>query len=116
VFGPVVMLGIGGIYAEAFDDVQIRLPWLNRRDAADMVGQLAHRRLLSGFRGGPAADIGRLAAVLTGFARLVREVGQHFTAIDINPIILPADGGAAVAVDWLLVPKPRAADGNAGTP
>jgi acyl-CoA synthetase (NDP forming) len=109
VFGPVVTLGIGGVYAEAFDDIQVRLPRLDSGDVADMVALLGHRRLLSGFRGRPAADADRLAPMLIGFADLVRAVGRHFRAIDINPVVLPADGSAAIAVDWLFVPRAEAA-------
>jgi len=106
VFGAVITLGIGGVYAEAFDDVQVRLHDLDYRDVEDMLSQLTHRRLLSGFRGLPAITAERLAPLLTAFTRLVREVGGHFAAIDVNPVLVPRDGSEPIAVDVLFVPAP----------
>ena len=97
------------MYTEAFDDVQIRLPELDGRDVGDMLRQLTHQRLLRGFRGLPAIDLDRLAPPVAGFARLVREVGHHFAAIDVNPVVLPRDGSEAIAVDALFVPAAAAA-------
>lgn len=102
-FGPVVTVGIGGVLAEAFDDVQFRLPVLDDEDIHDMLGQLKHQELLGGFRGLPAVDASRLAPLIKNFATLAREVGDGFTAIDLNPVMVPDDGSPPVAVDWLFV-------------
>jgi acetate---CoA ligase (ADP-forming) len=102
-FGPVVTLGIGGVLAEALDDVQFRLPVLDEHDVADMLGQLRHQQLLAGFRGLPAVDAGAVASIVGSFAHLVRDVGSQFAAIDVNPVMIPGDGTPPVAVDWLFV-------------
>src|SRR5208337_100241 len=69
-FGPVVMFGLGGIFTEAIGDVVFRIAPLNESDSRDMIGELASRKLLGGFRGETAADIGQLVRVLTGLSRL----------------------------------------------
>ena len=61
-FGPCVMLGVGGVLAEAVGDVVFRLAPITERDAADMIDGLATQRLLGPFRGEPAIDRDALAA------------------------------------------------------
>ena len=68
-FGMTVMLGVGGILAEALADVVFRLVPLDRLDALDMVDQLRTQALLGAFRGEPAVDRDLLADVLVGLAR-----------------------------------------------
>ena len=98
-FGPTVMLGIGGILAEAIADVTFRLAPLSRLDAAEMIDDLATQALLGPFRGEPAVDRERLMDVLVGLSDLV---GTHpeVVSIDINPLIVV--DGAPVAVDALV--------------
>jgi len=98
-FGPTVMLGVGGILAEAVADVAFRLAPLDPVDAADMADQLRAQKLLGEFRGEPAVDREALAAVLLG---LSRAVGEHpeLVSADLNPLLVV--DGAVVAVDALV--------------
>jgi len=113
VFGPVITFGIGGTFAEAFDDVVVRLPTLDAEGVQDMLGSLHHQELLSGFRGAPpvAADI--ITPYVLNFARLVRNVGHLLEAIDLNPVIVTPDG-AVVAVDALIVARTAEGGTHAG--
>jgi acetate---CoA ligase (ADP-forming) subunit beta len=98
-FGMTVMLGVGGILAEAVADVAFRLVPLTRREADAMIDDLATQKLLGPFRGEPAVDRGRLVDVLVGLAALA-EADPDVVAADLNPLIVV--DGAPVAVDALV--------------
>ena len=98
-FGRCVMLGIGGVLAEVIGDVTFRLVPLTRVDAADMVTDLTHRRLLDAFRGEPAVDRERLVDVLVGLSELV-ESDSRIVSVDVNPLIVCE--GVPMAVDALI--------------
>jgi acetyl-CoA synthetase (ADP-forming) len=99
-FGPCVMLGIGGVFAEALGDVAFRLAPLRPVDAADLIDDLTNQALLGAVRGEPPVDRAALAGILLGLA----EVGagdDRIRSIDVNPLIVTA-GGTPVAVDALV--------------
>lgn len=98
-FGPTVMVGFGGILAEAVNDVAFRLAPLSEADAHEMIDGLATSALLGEFRGEPAVDRSRLAAVLTALGRIAAEA-PGVRSVDVNPLLL-ADG-VPVAVDALV--------------
>lgn len=106
-FGPCVMLGVGGVLAEAIADVAFRLVPLTRADAEDLIDDLRSQALLGPVRGEPAVDRGRLADVLIGLGELVT-ADAGIRAVDVNPLIVSA--GVPVAVD-ALVEVDDAADG-----
>jgi acetyl-CoA synthetase (ADP-forming) len=98
-FGPCVMLGIGGIFAEALGDVAFRLAPLEPVDADDLIDGLSNQALLGPLRGEPAVDRAALARIVLGLA----EVGMgddRIRSIDLNPLIVA--GGVPVAVDALV--------------
>jgi acetyltransferase len=99
-FGPVVMLGAGGVLAEAIADVQFRPAPLSEQDAADMIDSLATRRLLMDFRGAKPVDRSQLIAALVGLSDVV-SARPDVLAVDINPLIIAPDG-SPVAVDALV--------------
>jgi acetyl-CoA synthetase (ADP-forming) len=98
-FGPTVLVGIGGVVAEALADVAIRLAPLERVDAAEMLDDLAARKLLDAFRGEPPVDRDAMAEVLLGLARLAAD-RPDVRSVDLNPLII-ADG-RPIAVDALV--------------
>ncbi len=107
-FGPCVMLGIGGVLAEALGDVVFRLAPITEHDAHDMIDTLATQRVLGPFRGEPAVDRDALARVLVGLSRIPQEE-PRVIAVDVNPLIVAS--GAPVAVDALVeVADPVPAD------
>ncbi len=99
-FGPTVMLGVGGIIAEAIADVQFRTVPISEVDAADMIDGLATRKLLGPFRGDAAVDRRMLTSVLLGLSDLAA-ARPDVVAVDVNPLIITANG-APVAVDALV--------------
>jgi acetyl-CoA synthetase (ADP-forming) len=98
-FGPCVMLGIGGIFAEALGDVAFRLAPLDAVAAADLIDDLANQALLGAVRGEPAVDRAALARILLALAE-VGEGDERIRSIDLNPLVV-ADG-IPVAVDALV--------------
>ncbi|MEM9033939.1 MAG: acetate--CoA ligase family protein [Actinomycetota bacterium] len=98
-FGATVMLGVGGILAEAVRDVAFRMVPLDDVDAEEMIDDLATQRLLGEFRGEPAVDRAALVAVVRGLARLAED-RPDISSVDINPLIVV--DGAPVAVDALV--------------
>jgi acetyltransferase len=99
-FGPTVMLGVGGILAEAVADVVFRPAPLDVVTAYEMIDQLATQRLLEAFRGEPPVDRVALASLLAGLGRLAVE-RPEVASVDVNPLIVAADG-RPVAVDALV--------------
>ncbi|HLJ07537.1 MAG TPA: acetate--CoA ligase family protein [Acidimicrobiia bacterium] len=98
-FGPCVMLGIGGILAEAVGDVAFRLAPLDAVDAEDLIDDLAHGALLGPVRGEPPVDRAALAGILLGLSALGGD-DERIRSIDLNPLIV--SGGVPVAVDALV--------------
>ena len=98
-FGATVMLGFGGILAEAVADVTFRLAPLSAVDAGEMIDELASQKLLGEFRGEPAVDRDKLIALLVGLGQLAAD-RSDIASIDLNPLII-ADGDP-VAVDALV--------------
>lgn len=98
-FGMTVMVGIGGVLAEAVADVAIRLVPIQRPDALDMIDELSTQRLLGAFRGEPPVDRDQLADVLLGLSRAAVE-NPDLRSVDLNPLIVV--DGVPVAVDALV--------------
>ena len=99
-FGPLVLVGLGGVLAEALDDVSLRLAPIGPQDAAAMLDELRGSRLLDGVRGRPPIDRAAVAAILVKVAGLAAS-RPDIVAIDINPVI--AGPAGAIAVDGLVV-------------
>ena len=104
-FGPVVMLGLGGVFTEALADVTFRVAPITQSDALEMIDEIKSRRILEAFRGEAAADRDALVQTLMGISRLALAHPQ-ISEIDINPLLISADGGVC-AVDALVVLKPE---------
>lgn len=100
-FGPVILLGLGGIFAELLKDVSMRILPIDREIAREMINQLRGSALLKGFRGRQAANIEALEETLLAVSRLCVE-RRDITNLDINPLILYEEGRGCVAVDVKL--------------
>jgi len=98
-FGPSVMLGVGGVLAEAVADVSFRLVPITRTDAEEMSDDLDTQRLFGPFRGEPEVDRDRLVDVLVGLSDAAA-TNPDIASADLNPLIVV--DGAPVAVDALV--------------
>ncbi|HET8576079.1 MAG TPA: acetate--CoA ligase family protein [Methylomirabilota bacterium] len=102
-FGPLVMVGLGGVFVEVLEDVAFRAAPLTRGDALDMVRSLRGARILRGIRGRPPADLDALVDALLALSRLATDSGQAIAELDVNPLIVHAEGQGVTAVDALVV-------------
>jgi acyl-CoA synthetase (NDP forming) len=100
-FGPLVTVGMGGVLVELLRDVQVGLAPVTQAEARHMIDSLKGRQLFDGFRGAPPANIDALTDMVVRLSELIADHRDRITEIDINPVLLAADGG--VAVDALLV-------------
>ncbi|WP_285474261.1 acetate--CoA ligase family protein [Actinoplanes sp. NBRC 101535] len=99
VFGPMVLVGFGGVMAEAFADVATTPAPTTGAEVADLLGELSGQPLLNGFRGAPAVDrqaVGRVAAVLGDL--LI--ANDQMESIEINPLRFTAEG--VIALDAVV--------------
>jgi acyl-CoA synthetase (NDP forming) len=100
-FGPVVMVGLGGVFVEVLRDVSFRVPPFDRDEAGRMVRELRGFPLLEGARGRKPVDVGALVDVIMNVQRLAMDLAGDVRELDINPLIVRPRG--AVALDALVV-------------
>ena len=98
-FGPVVLAGLGGVLAETRRDVQLAVAPVDEAQAAALLRSLRGAAVLDGVRGGPAVDVGALAAVVRRVGDLITDIPQ-ICELDLNPVL--ATARACVAVDWRI--------------
>ncbi|TAK52543.1 MAG: CoA-binding protein [Betaproteobacteria bacterium] len=100
-FGPIVMVGFGGILVEVMQDVVFAAAPLTFREADTMLSSLKAAPVLQGVRGKPPVDRAALCNFLVNVSRLAAAAGPRLAELDLNPVMAGADG--SVAVDWLLI-------------
>lgn len=98
-FGPVVLVGLGGVFTEIFEDTSHRLAPINATEARAAIDELQSAELLRGYRGRPVADRDALAETVRAVGNLVVE-HDAIEEIDVNPVLAGPDG--AVALDGLV--------------
>ncbi len=112
-FGPVVLLGFGGVLAETIDDLQFALPPFDAEHARRCIDRMKLRPLLDGVRGAPAVDVDAFCTMAEQFSVMAHALRDVVTEIDVNPVIV--NEGGAVAVDALLVGRDRRQEQRAET-
>jgi len=105
VFGPMVMVGLGGIFAEIFKDVALQPAPVDEAQATAMLRSLKAFALLDGARGRPRADVQSAARAVAALSRFAMRHAQDVSEIDINPLMVLEQGRGAHALDALLVPE-----------
>ena len=100
-FGPVVLIGFGGIHAETLRDVTFALPPFSAAHARRCVDRLQLRPMLDGQRGKPPADIDAFCETAARFSAMIDAFRHKLTEVDVNPIIVHESG--CTIVDALLV-------------
>jgi len=104
-FGPMVVVGTGGIFVEVLKDAAMALPPFDNAFARSLIDRLKGRPLLDGARGRPAVDVDALSEALARFSVLAAELGDSIQELDLNPVIAGPDG--VTAVDALVVPNTK---------
>ena len=103
VFGPVVMAGLGGIFAELIQDVALRPAPVTEAEAMAMLRSLKAFPVLDGARGRPRGDLVAAAAAIAALSRFGVQHAERVAQIDINPLLMRSEGQGVVALDALLV-------------
>lgn len=102
-FGPMVVVGLGGIFVELLKDTAVRLAPVDAREARKMLGELKAQKALQGFRGADPVDVERLAEVIARISELASDQRERIAELDVNPLICA--GERIIAVDALLAKK-----------
>lgn len=105
-FGPAVMFGLGGVFAEVLKDVSFRVAPITTAIAHEMIAEIKGYPVLMGARGQPLADIDALVEVLVRLSALAMDLREHVAEIDINPLIVRPQGQGVCALDALIRLKP----------
>ncbi len=104
-FGPMIMVGLGGITTELFKDVIYRPAPVGAAEASHMLGELKAAPLLNGFRGAAKADIPALSQLISQISQLAARYKAEISEIELNPVLVHPQGQGVTIVDALVVPK-----------
>src|SRR5690348_9729079 len=105
VFGPMLMVGIGGIHVEVLRDIAFAPVPITAEQALYLIGQLKGAALLGAVRGAPAADRAALAELIVKLSRFAADHAELIEEIDLNPVIVHAEGEGLTVVDALIVKR-----------
>ena len=106
VFGPMLMAGVGGIHVEALRDTALAPVPISADRAEALLDRLRGRTLLDGLRGKPRADIDALVGLMVKLSEFAVDHADCISAIDLNPVIVHAQGRGVTAADALIVKRP----------
>lgn len=102
VFGPVAMVGLGGIFIEILKDVCLRRCPFDATEAERMIRSLKGFPLLDGARGRPRADVAALARALSALSAFAVAAGPRLLSIDVNPMLVLPEGQGCFAADAVI--------------
>lgn len=105
VFGPMLLVGFGGIHVETLRDVALAPVPVSAAYAHELLDQLRGRRLLDGVRGNPPADIEELIHAMVALSGFAADHADSIATIDLNPAIVHAQGDGVTVVDALIVKR-----------
>ncbi|WP_433868735.1 acetate--CoA ligase family protein [Saccharopolyspora sp. CA-218241] len=102
-FGPVVVVGLGGVLVEVLADSRAAIAPLDHAAAERLLRSLRGSRVFDGLRGEPARDLAAAADVVVRLSWLAADLADDVAELDVNPLLLGAEGAGAVAVDCLAL-------------
>ena len=105
VFGPVVMVGSGGILAEVINDVAFRKAPIDSAEAKRMIAELEGAKVLEGTRGRPRCDVDALAEAVAALSRFAAAHADAIESVDVNPFVVLPEGRGGLALDALIVER-----------
>jgi len=97
-FGPLIMFGLGGVYAELMKDIALRLHPLTEQDAQELISSVKMAKLFEGFRGSPPSDTQALQDLLLRLSAMVEDIPQ-IAELDFNPVKVMPQGEGYWVVD-----------------
>lgn len=105
-FGPLLMMGMGGVLVEVLNDVVLTPVPVTAVEAARLLRKLKGYPLLEGVRGQPPADVAALAALIESLSRFAAAQGESLGELDLNPVIVHPEGQWVTIADALLITRP----------
>jgi acyl-CoA synthetase (NDP forming) len=102
-FGPMLMVGLGGIHVEVLKDVAFAPVPLTSEDALDLIGSLKGAALLDGVRGAPPSDRAALAELMVALSRFAHDHRDRVAEVDLNPVVVHEQSAGLTVVDALIV-------------
>lgn len=102
VLGPLIMCGLGGVYVEIMKDISHRMAPLSRSEAITMIQELKCYPLFAGYRNGAVYDIDALCDALVNISEFSLSLGNCWTELEINPLIVRPKGSGVLALDGLI--------------
>ena len=97
-FGPVIMLGMGGIYVEVLKDVTFRLAPITNKEADDMINSIKTKKILEGVRGEKPSDLKKLSELIQKLSALVTDF-KEIKELDMNPVLVMEQGKGCKILD-----------------
>ncbi len=102
-FGPMLMVGLGGIHVEVLKDVALAPVPLTKPAALALIDRLKGRALLDAQRGAPAADVNALAELMVSLSRFAADHAEVIGEIDLNPVFVHPEGQGVTIADALII-------------
>jgi acyl-CoA synthetase (NDP forming) len=112
--GPILVIGLGGVFVEVLGDVSLRVLPVTTAEAHRALESLKGKAVFAGVRGAPAADIDALAAMAARLSWLAYDLRHQISELDLNPVLVLPQGQGAFAVDALLVTRESLCHGSEG--
>ncbi|HET7148913.1 MAG TPA: acetate--CoA ligase family protein [Candidatus Nitrosopolaris sp.] len=106
-FGPVIMVGVGGINTEIFRDISFRVLPITKEDALEMINDLKGKLILKGFRGSEPVDMDMLGNAILNIGNLGTDMAAYYESIDFNPVIAYPHDYYVVDAKIILKEKPN---------
>jgi len=106
-FGPVIMVGLGGIFTELFKDVSFRVLPITESDALEMIEELQGKMLLKGYRGSSPINMDILCKALVNIGKLGYDNSAYYDSVDFNPVIVYPDSYYVADAKILLSDNPK---------
>jgi succinyl-CoA synthetase beta subunit len=104
-FGPLVVVGAGGVNVELYKDVAVRVAPIGEEEAFDALSATRISRVLDGWRGAPPADKKAVARVIAALSRFIADFADQVSEVEINPLAVFAEGKGCLALDAVIVAK-----------
>ncbi len=106
-FGPVIMVGLGGIFTELFKDVSFRVLPISKDDALEMLEELQGKLLLKGYRGSQPINLDKICEALVNIGKLGFDISPYYNSIDFNPLIVYPDSYYVADAKIILRDSPK---------
>jgi succinyl-CoA synthetase beta subunit len=104
-FGPLIVVGAGGVNVELYKDVSVNTAPIDEDQALAALQSTRISRVLDGWRGAPPGDRGAAAKVIAGLSRFVADFAQELEEVEINPLAVLEEGEGCLALDCVIVQR-----------